>query len=283
MLKGSIVALVTPFNENKEVNYNKLEELLEIQYSNHTDALVILGTTSESSTLSIKEKEEILEFVINKNNKRMKIVSAVISNNTVEAIELSKKYEQMGADYLLVIAPFYNKPNKKGLIKHFESIANFVSIPIIVYNVPSRCGINISCEILQELKKIPNIVGVKESSKDINQIIDVFTLQDDSFSIYCGNDELSYLFLSLGVRGLINVYGNYDPSSIKRLMNKYEIHPLLAREYFYELYSHFKLMTLDTNPIPIKALMNYKGIDVGGHRLPLESLGNDFLQKNNFV
>ena len=234
--------------------------------------MVVLGTTSESSTLSDDEKDEIVRFVINKNASRMKIVVAVITNSSKDAIEKSIRYEKMGADYLLVISPFYNKTNKNGLIKHFNVIAQNINIPIIIYNVPSRSGMNIDVDVILELKKTPNIVGVKECSKDIAHIIELSKICDRYFHLYCGNDDLSYLFLSLGATGLINVYGNVNPKLMKDLINIYEINPLLARNYFYEFYDLFKVLFIETNPIPIKALMNYLGHGVGLYRMPLEQM-----------
>ena len=208
MIKGSIVALITPFTENNTINYNKLYELIEYQYICGTDALLILGTTSECSTMTDIEKDTLVDFVIKQNDKRMKIIVGVITNVTSLAIDKAKRYERMGADALLVPPPYYNKTNRCGLIKHFKMIASSANIPIILYNIPSRTSLNLDYEMIKELKKISNIKGIKESSKDINQIIDVASICDDKFSLFCGNDELSYIFLSLGDKGLINVYGN---------------------------------------------------------------------------
>lgn len=273
MLLGSIVALITPFNERMEVDYNKIEELVEFQCAANTDALVVLGSTSESSTLTDEEKIMILQTVINKNKNRMKIIAAVISNNTALAVDYSKCYEKIGANYLLVVTPYYIKPNKEGIIKHFKIISESVNIPVIVYNVPSRCGINIGYEALKEIKKIPKVIGVKESNKDISHILDVFRLNDNNFSVYCGNDEMSYLFLALKCRGLINVYGNLNPVMIKKLISLYSKNTNLAFEYFYKYYDILKLLLMETNPITIKALMNYEGMKVGTHRLPLDVMG----------
>lgn len=209
----------------------------------------------------------------------MKIVVAVISNCTKEAIEKSIKYEKFGADYLLVISPYYNKSNFSGLINHFKMIAHSVNIPIILYNIPSRTGINIDVDVLKILKDVPNIVGVKECSKDFNHIIEVARICDHYFHLYCGNDDLSYLFLSLGATGLINVVGNFNPILMKNLINIYEQNNLLAYEYFIVLYPFLSALFIETNPIPIKALMNYYGIEVGGYRMPLTQISQDNLEK----
>ena len=240
MLKGSIVALITPFTENNEVNYNKLHDLIEMHAYAGTDALLLLGTTSESSTLTEEECKNIIQFVINQNDKRMMIVVAVITNNTLLGIEKAKMYEKLGADYLLVTPPYYNKANKTGLIQHFKCIANSVNIPNIIYNIPSRIGFNIGVDDFLILKEIPNVVGVKESNKDINHIIELSKITDQNFNIYCGNDDLMYLFLSLGAKGLINVYGNLDPKCVKNLLYIFEENEFLARKYFLSYYNLFK-------------------------------------------
>lgn len=250
-----------------------------------TDALLILGTTSEASTLTDNEKDEVVSFIIKRNNNRLKIVVGVITNNTLDGYKKAQKYESMGADYLLVSPPYYNKTNSSGLLKHFEYISKGVCIPILIYNVPSRIGMNIKMEEFTKLKAIKNIVGVKESNKDINQIIELANICDDNFNLYCGNDDLSYLFLSLGAKGLINVYGNIDPKGIKNLLYLYLENELLARKYFFEHYNIFKLLFIETNPIPIKALMNCIGMDVGGFRLPLDTMSenNLILLKNEYL
>ena len=279
MFSGSIVALVTPFSLSNTIDFKKLAELIEYHVLSSTDALLILGTTGESTSLNEYEKDQLVEFVINQNDKRMKILVGVITNNTLDAVKRSIKYEMMGADGLLLIPPFYNKTNKEGLINHFKLIAYSVKIPIILYNIPSRTGINLDIDVLKELKKITNIVGVKEANKDITHIMDLVAICDDKFSLYCGNDELSYLFLSLGAKGLINVYGNLEPKVIKNLINIYDINPTLAYNYFKDYYELFKLIFLETNPIPIKSLMNYLNINVGGYRLPLYKMSDENYNK----
>lgn len=275
MIKGSIVALITPFLESKAIDYKKLYELIEYQYINGTDALLILGTTSECATLNEYEKDQLVEFVIKQNAKRMKLIVGVMTNSTDVAIKKSIKYEALGVDALLLIPPFYNKTNKKGLINHFKLIAHSVKTPIILYNIPTRVGMNLDYVILNELKQISNIIGVKESNSDFQHILSTIKLYDDSFYLYCGNDELSYLFLSLGASGLINVYGNACPWVIKNLINIYEENPLLAKKFFLDYIDLFKALTIEVNPIPIKSLMNFIGMNVGECRLPLFKMDNE--------
>ena len=275
MLKGSIVALVTPFTDTLNVNFKKLEEMVEIQCMAKTDALLLLGSTSESSTLTEYEKDQVVECVIKRNNKRMKIVVAVITNNLVDAIKKGKKYKELGADYLLLIPPYYVKSNEKGIVEYFKELSSKIDIPMILYNIPSRVGFNLDYKVIQKLKRIKNIVGIKESNKDINHIIKISTLCDEGFSLYCGNDDLSYVFLSLGAKGLINVYGNLEPKVMKNIISIYEINPYLAYRYFLIYYDNFDSLMIDVNPIPIKFMMNYKGLNVGEHRLPLYKLSEE--------
>ena len=274
MLKGSIVALITPFTDNNEVNYKKLSDLIEMHVFAETDGLVLLGTTGESASLTDKEKDEIVKYAIKQVNKRMKIVVGVITNNTFDGIIKAKKYASYGADYLLVTPPYYNKTNKSGLFKHFKLISESVNIPIIIYNIPSRIGLNIEPHELLELKTIKNIYGVKESNKNINHIIEVANICDENFNLYCGNDDLIYIFLSLGASGLINVYGNLNPIVIKNMIYIFENNLLLARRYFLQHYDLFKELSIEVNPIPIKTLMNYIGFNVGDVRLPLDEMNS---------
>lgn len=277
MLEGSIVALITPFLDNGDIDYCKLSELIEFQYQNKTKNLLILGTTSESSTLTEKEKIELLLFVIKKNQKRMKIVVGITSNSTLVALKDAKKYEAMGADYLLVITPYYNKCNTNGLIAHFKTIADNVNIPIILYNVPSRTNVNISCDTIKILKQHPNIIGLKEANNDITHIIEVSNFCDEKFHLYCGNDELLIIFILLGCKGSFNVYGNIDPCLMNLYFSEKNISKLkdIHKEYF----KIFKLLFIEINPLPIKALMNYQGFKVGGHRLPLTKMNEDNLNR----
>ena len=229
-----ITALITPFKENGAVNFNKIKELIEFQYINGVNGIVILGTTSESSTLSDAEKEAIIEFVVKEVQSRICVIVGVIENSTKEALYKAKRYQELGADKLLVISPFYNKANKIGMISHFKIIAANIDIPIILYNVPSRTGVNIDIDVISELRKEKNIIGIKEASKDINHIIGVSTVCDSNFSLYCGNDELLLTFLSLNAKGVISVLSNLKPRVVNNILKMYEENPYLAFIYFKE-------------------------------------------------
>ena len=272
MLKENIVALITPFDSNGDIDYVMLKKLIAFHVFSSTDALVILGTTSEAATLTNKEKEDIVKFIIKENNHRLKIVVGVSENNTLIAKEKAVLYEELGADYLLVLTPYYNKCNEEGLYQHFKLISDNINIPIILYNVPSRTGVNISIDVLKRLKEIPNVLGIKEASQDIKHIIEVSLLCDEKFYLYGGNDELSYLFLSLNAKGLINVLGNFDPNILFTLIKTYEENSFLSYKYFKSIYPLLKALSIDINPIPIKELMNYYGYYVGNYRVPLCSM-----------
>lgn len=275
------MALITPFDEKGNVNFLKLKQLVSYQYFKGSHGIVVLGTTGESTSLTEEEKENIVKCVVKENNNRLKIVVGVIENNTENAIKKAKLYESLGADYLLVLTPFYTRCNDEGLYQHFKLISESVNIPIVLYNVPSRTGVNISIDILKKLKEIPNIIGIKEATNDINHIIEVSQICDNNFYLYGGNDELSYLFLSLNAKGLINVVGNYDPSIMHNLISIYQINPYLAHKYFLTIYSFFKVLFIEVNPIPIKELMNYLEFDVGKYRLPL--CGVSVVNKNKLI
>ena len=277
MLEGSIVALVTPFDENNNVNYIKIKEIVKHQITKGTKAILILGTTSEASTLSEKEQEQVVKIVSETNNGIMKIVVGLCYNDTNKSLYRAKIYEKYNIDYFLVITPFYNKTNESGLIKHFKIIADNVACPVILYNIPGRTGVNISIEQLKLLSKHKNICGIKEASRDINQIIEEAFICDDNFSLYCGNDDLIFLFTLLNARGAFNVYGNIDPGTMNKLAKETDF--VLYRKYYPILRKIFS----ETNPIPIKALMNYLGCEVGECRLPLdkmnESLKDDLINE----
>ena len=279
LLKGNIVALITPFDNDGKINFTKLSQLISYQYFMGADGLVILGTTGESTSLDDKEKEELVSFVINENDSRMKIVVGVIENNTQKSFKKAKLYEKLGADYLLVITPYYVKSNDEGVYEHFKEISRNINIPMIIYNIPSRTGVNISIDVLKKLKEIPNIIGIKEATQDINHIIEVSLVCDHYFHLYGGNDDLSYLFLSLNATGLINVVGNYNPYILEILIHTFEENPYLAYNYFKEIYPFLKSLFIENNPIPIKELLNYLGYDVGGYRLPLFNMSKNNREK----
>lgn len=269
IFKGSGVAIVTPF-ENDEVNYKKLGELIEWQIAHKTDAIIICGTTGEASTMSDEEKKSAIKFTVQRVNGRIPVIAGTGCNNTKASIEMSRWAENIGADGLLVITPYYNKTTQLGCIEHFKAIAAAVTIPIIIYNVPSRTGLNILPETLRALADLNNIVAIKEASDDIVQIANIARLCKDKLDIYSGNDNQIVPILSLGGVGVISVAANILPTEIHELCEKF-----LSGDIYGALQLQLRLLPLisalfvETNPIPIKTAMNLMGMNAGDLRLPL--------------
>lgn len=277
LFKGSGVAIVTPFNE-KGVNFEKLDELIEWHISRHTDAIIVCGTTGEASTMSLEERMETIKFTVKIANKRIPIIAGTGSNDTAASISMSVWAEGIGVDGLLVITPYYNKTTQKGLVEHFKAISSNVTIPIILYNVPSRTGMNILPSTLVELCKFKNIVAVKEASGNISQIAEIKALCGDRLDIYSGNDDQIIPILSLGGIGVISVLANIIPSEVHTMVNLY-----LTGETSSALKLQLDLLALtnslftETNPIPVKTAMNLMGMNVGNLRLPLCSMSDSNL------
>lgn len=279
LFKGSGVALVTPY-KNGQIDFDKLGELIEWHIDNHTDAIIICGTTGEASTMTDEEQKQTIKFTVEKVNKRIPVIAGTGSNNTKHAIELSVYAENVGADGLLIVTPYYNKTTQKGLIEHYLAIANEVNIPIIVYNVPSRTGLNIKPSTLAELAKHPNIKAVKEASGNISQVAEIARLCPEDFYIYSGNDDMVVPLLSLGGKGVISVVANILPKDTHDMVMYYlngDINN--ARKLQLKMKGLIDALFIETNPIPVKTAMNLLGMDVGELRLPLTSMSEDNLQK----
>jgi len=270
MIKGSMVALVTPFTEDGSVNFKRVRELVEWHIQEGTDAVLVLGTTAETPTLTTEEEDEIVRIAIEQAAGRVPIVVGSGSNNTAKAIETSLKYEKMGADALLVISPYYNKANKQGMIQHFLAVADAVNTPIILYNVPARTGISISYEVLEAVCKHKNIVGIKEASGDMSLVSKFSKLIDDDFTIYSGNDDINVPLMSLGGGGVISVLANILPGvSHDMAAAALEGDFVKAREIQLKYMDLINALFIETNPIPVKEAMNMLGLEAGGYRLPL--------------
>jgi len=281
IFQGSAVAIVTPFNEDG-VNFKKLEELLEWHVKEGTDAIVICGTTGEATTMTEKEKKDTIKFTVDVINKRIPVIAGTGSNNTASAISMSKYAESVGADGLLVITPYYNKTTQKGLVKHFSAINAEVNTPIILYNVPGRTGVNISPNTLAELSKLSNIVGIKEASGNISQIVQMKALCRDSIDIYSGNDDQIVSIMALGGKGVISVLANIIPSKVHEITEKcLNSNFKEALDIQLDTLALTNTLFVETNPIPVKTAMNLMGFEVGGLRLPLcemESNNEDLLK-----
>ena len=271
---GAGVAIVTPMKANGEVNYPKLEELLNYQIENGTDAIIICGTTGESSTLTHEEHLEAIRFTIEKVAGRIPVIAGTGSNCTQTAIYLSQEAEKYGADGLLLVSPYYNKATQKGLIAHFTAVANSVKIPIILYNIQGRTGVNMTPETIAYLTKhVENIVAVKEASGNISQIAKVAQLCGDSCDIYSGNDDQIVPLLSLGGKGVISVLSNVAPA---------QAHEICAAYFAGDVKRSAKLqldaiplihaLFSEVNPIPVKAAMNLLGKETGPLRMPLTEM-----------
>ena len=272
LFQGCATALATPFKE-KQIHYSELEKLIEFQIEQGIHALVVNGTTGESATLSIEEKKQLIRFTVNLVKHRIPVIAGTGGNNTSEVIELSQYAESIGVDGLLIVTPYYNKTTQKGAIYHYRKIANSVHLPILLYNVPSRTGFNLSAESCYELSKLQNIVGIKEASGNISQVADIASLCDNNFSIYSGNDDLILPILSLGGRGIISVLSNIAPSQTISIVNHYFQHNLeIATSLQLKAIPLIRALFSEVNPIPIKFALNLMGYDFGTPRLPLIEL-----------
>ncbi|WP_195251274.1 4-hydroxy-tetrahydrodipicolinate synthase [Romboutsia sp. 1001713B170207_170306_H8] len=273
IFKGSAVALITPFDENGRVNYEKLDELVEFHIENNTDAIVACGTTGEASTLDDEEHLAVIKYVIDKANKRIPIIAGTGGNDTIHSIYMCQQAEKFGADALLVITPYYNKGNKSGIKKHFETIASSVNIPIIMYNVPSRTGVNLAPSMVSELAQVKNIVGIKEASGNLAQVAEVCRLVPKDFAVYSGNDDTILPLLSLGGHGVISVLANICPQETHDLVYKFfegDING--SRELQLGMKPLIDALFIEVNPVPVKTAANLLGFEVGGLRLPLAEM-----------
>ena len=269
VFKGSGVAIITPFNENG-INFPKFKELIEWQIAEGTDAIIVCGTTGEATTMSKKKKKNAIKFVVETVNKRIPVIAGTGSNNTAAAIEMSKFAESVGVDGLLVITPYYNKTNKKGLFKHFEAINNAVNTPIILYNVPSRTNMNITPEALLELSELSNVTAVKEASGNISQVAKIKALCGDKLDIYSGNDDQVTAILALGGIGVISVLANVVPKAVHEMVMSYltgDTNKSLSLQLEYLKLAND--LFIETNPIPVKTALNLMGKEAGDLRLPL--------------
>lgn len=275
LFKGSGVALVTPFKKDNvyEVDYDKLRKLVGFHIKNNTDAIIVCGTTGESSTMTDEEKELTLLTAKMVSAGRVPIIAGTGSNDTRHAIKLSKMAENRGADALLIVTPYYNKCTQTGLIEHYTEISKNVSIPIILYNVPSRTGVNILPETVLELSKISNVVGIKEASGNLEQIKKIINLTknlEKEFAVYSGNDDQIYDILDLGGDGVISVLANIRPKDTHKICCCYFEGNKEKSKKIQDLYRPLiKALFNEVNPIPIKAALNIEGYDIGNPRLPL--------------
>ena len=270
IFRGNCTALVTPFTKSNKVNFPCLKTLIEEQIKNGTQAILVLGTTGESPTLTLDEKIKIVEFSKQTINKRVPLIVGAGSNNTTEAVKTCKLFQSLGADALLSITPYYNKATQNGLIKHFSTIAENVDLPIILYNVPARTGVNMLPKTVFELSKTYNIVGIKEASGNLNQMSQIINLCPPDFCVYSGDDSLTLPSLSVGSCGVFSVAANLYPKEINLMIESFFQKDLQkAKEIHQKLFNIFSDLFCEVNPIPIKTAMNFMNKNVGKVRLPL--------------
>ena len=269
IFKGCGTAIITPFTENG-VNLEEFARMIEFQIKEGADAIIVCGTTGEASTMTLEERKETIKYAIEKANKRIPIIAGTGGNCTSSAIEMSKWAEEAGADAVLVVTPYYNKTTQEGLIAHYKAIAESIKLPIILYNVPSRTGLNITPKTCLELSKIKNIVAIKEASGNLSQVAEIAALCKDNLAIYSGNDDQILPVLSLGGLGVISVLSNIIPKDVHTMVTSYlEGNTKKATKLQLDTLNLTKNLFSEVNPIPAKAACNMIGFKAGKPRLPL--------------
>ncbi|MDQ5983731.1 MAG: 4-hydroxy-tetrahydrodipicolinate synthase [Eubacteriales bacterium SKADARSKE-1] len=280
VFKGSGVAIVTPMNEDGSVNYDTFEKLIEFQIKNKTDAIIVCGTTGESATLSEDEHTNLIKFAVEKVAGRIPVIAGTGSNNTETALKRSLKAQELGCDALLIVTPYYNKTSQAGLVEHYTYIANGVSLPIILYTVPSRTGVSIKPETCLELSKHKNIVAIKEASGNISDIAKIISLCGDNLNVYSGNDDQTLPIMSLGGLGVISVFANICPLESHNITKSFISGNLeKCRDMFLKALDLMNMLFCDVNPIPVKEALKIIGFNCGKCRLPLVSMNIDLIEK----
>ncbi len=271
---GAGVAIVTPMHPDGSVNFDKLGELIEFQIANRTDSIIITGTTGEASTLTEEEHVECIRFAVDKTAKRIPVIAGTGSNCTETAIYLTKEAEKAGADGALVVTPYYNKATQKGLIQHFSMIARSADLPIVLYSVQSRTGVNIQPETVAALNRAcDNIVAVKEASGNISQVADILQMTQGDIDVYSGNDDQIVPILSLGGKGVISVLSNICPQETHDMVAKFMDGDIIgSRDLQLKALPLVHALFCEVNPIPVKAALNLMGMDVGPLRLPMTEM-----------
>jgi 4-hydroxy-tetrahydrodipicolinate synthase len=280
MFKGAIVAIVTPFKKNGKVDEERFRELIEFQIENGTDGIVPCGTTGESSTLSHKEHDKVIEIAVEQARKRVPVIAGTGSNSTDEAIRLTRHAREVGADGVLMVCPYYNRPTQEGLYQHYKKIAESVPIPIIVYNIPGRTAVNLMPETLARLAKFSNIVGVKEASGSIKQMSDVILHCGKKFSVLSGDDAFTLPLMGIGGHGIISVISNVAPADMAAMVDAAAAGKWAkARELHYKMSPLIDALFIETNPTPVKALLSMMGRIEYEVRLPLARLSEANYEK----
>ncbi|WP_082795211.1 4-hydroxy-tetrahydrodipicolinate synthase [Alkalihalobacillus trypoxylicola] len=271
-----LTAMVTPFKEDGQIDYKRVESIIDHLLKNGTDALVLVGTTGEASTLTSTEKEELFKFCIQYVDSKVPIIAGVGTNNTAESVKATKLATELGVDGVMAVVPFYNKPSKQGVISHFKAIAAATPLPVMLYNVPGRTGINMDSQTAIELSKVENIMALKEASGDLEQIAEIITHTDDDFSVYCGDDALLLPALSIGCVGIVSVASHVCGHEFQTLIRSYQNGKVsIAAKLHQSLLPLLKALTIAPNTTCIKYALQLKGIESGYVRLPLVELSKE--------
>ncbi|QGH36998.1 4-hydroxy-tetrahydrodipicolinate synthase [Gracilibacillus salitolerans] len=274
-----LTAMVTPFDQNGEIDYGKTERLINYLLQNGTDALVVTGTTGESPTLSKEEKISLIKFTVKTVNGRVPVIAGTGSNNTRESIELTKKAETIGVDGIMLVAPYYNKPSQEGLYQHFRVIAEATTLPVMLYNIPGRTSVNVNPETIIDLSKIDNIVSVKEASGNLDVMTKIIRKTDQDFSLYSGDDNLTLPAVAIGANGIVSVSSHVVGNEMNEMIAACQNGDILrAQELHQFLLPIMQSLFMAPSPTPVKAALAMNGIDVGGVRLPLVPLNNEEMQ-----
>lgn len=280
MFKGAIVAIITPI-KNGKVDYESYKKLIDFQINNKTNGILTAGCTGEPATLDYDEHKDLIKFTVEYVNKKVPVIAGTGSNNTKEAVELTEFAQKVGADAALLITPYYNKPTQKGLYLHYKEIAKAVSFPIILYNVPSRTGISIEPETVARLSEIKNIIGIKEASGSLDQVSKILTLvKREDFVVFSGDDSLTLPIMAVGGKGVISVASNIVPLEVSQMV-EYALngHFEEARKIHLKLFPIFKILFIETNPIPVKTCLALMGMISPEWRLPLCGPSEESIEK----
>lgn len=284
IFKGAGVAIVTPFNDDGSINYDRFGEMIDYQIENKTDAIIVCGTTGESAAMSHEEHVECIKYCVDRVAKRIPVIGGAGSNDTAFAVRLAKDAERAGCDGLLCVTPYYNKTSQRGLVKHFQTVADSVDTPIILYSVPSRTGVTVMPETAYELSKHKNIVAIKEASGNIGLVAKIKALCGDDLDIYSGNDDMIVPVLSLGGAGVISVLSNVCPRETHDICELFfEGRVNESAKLQLELLDLINALFMDVNPIPVKDAMNIMGLNAGPCRMPLISMDDAHMKKMNDV
>jgi 4-hydroxy-tetrahydrodipicolinate synthase len=271
-----LTAMVTPFDQNGEVDFNATRNLVNHLIANGTDALVVAGTTGESPTLTIEEEVELFKFVVAEVNGRVPVIAGTGSNNTRASINLTKLAEKTGVDGVLLVVPYYNKPSQEGLYQHFKAIAESTTLPVMLYNIPGRSVINMSVETVVRLSQIPNIVSIKDASGNLDAMAEIISQTPPNFTVYSGDDALTLPLLSIGGTGVVSVASHVIGNEMQTMVHNFKNGKLQEAALAHRtLLPIFKALFAAPNPSPVKAALNLKGVPVGGVRLPMVPLNDE--------